>query len=465
MVPTTTATPAAKPAHCSVSRKPTSLRSECPNRRPTGCASDPQPFRAGDLGNGRPKPPGECAGSRTPPYGLTSVARAGDAARRCKGDSSQHTCQQAGGTFTAGGSANNPNPNADRCTVTTSSVTFAPSGAPTVTRDTRNVGDPVTATQTVPTGEPTVTSRTVDDGEATSVTQTVPAGAPVVTSEDRNVGDPTATTVTVPAGAPTLATETVLGQPTSVTAPGPVRNCRQVNDARARRPVTRCDTTEITTTTTPTTLVTTTTTPQMDVTTSTQQTEVVTTTTTPRKIVTTTTQPRQTIVTSTQATTVVTTSTQQTETVVTTTQPTQGTRTTTTTRFRFVAGTNVFAPNPEVTTTTAPAGPGEPIVTQTTVPGTPVVTVAEQAGAPVVTVTTTPAAPTVTVAEQQTAPLVTQVVTPGAPVVTVTQERVADLVVITETPGAPIVTAVTRTTGTCVQNPGSGNGPRACPRP
>ena len=364
----------------------------------------------------------------------------------------QANCEALGGTFTAGGSVKNPNPNADRCVVTTT-VTSAPvpSGTPTVTTgEAEPVGDPSSVDSApVRQPDPEITTTERDAGDATSVT-TERRGTPVVTTADRDAGEATSEFVIV-AGTPTTTTRTERGTPTRTETPT-TTNCKRVNNERGARSVERCERAVLITTTTPTTIVTTTTTPRERVTTTTQPRETVITTTTPVTEVITTTQPRELCTTTTFQTLITTTTTQQTERTVTTTQSTQVTTTTTRVEFRFATGSDV--PTSPSTTTTTSTTAGADIVTTVEVAGEPDVDVTTRAGAPESDTVCTATTPIVTTRDGDTTQEESRQVVPALPVVTVTREVIAPLVVETETPGAPIVTTQVRSTGeTCFKNP------------
>lgn len=367
----------------------------------------------------------------------------------------QHTCEQAGGVFTAGATAN-----ADRCVVTTTTAVTGPFGAPTTTFS-EPVPDGTSPifidTPSVPAGAPTVEEETRNVGDPV-VVQTFLLGQPEVSSVDRDAGVPLSVPVVVP-GEPSTETRTEQGTPTSTQAPG-TRNCERVNNANARQPVERCERTVVTTTTTPT--------------------EEVTTVTTPQERVTTTTQPRETVTTTRTPSTEVFTSTQQQEQCTTTTQPTEFTRTTTqtTTRTQTISyqqrtitttTTSTFryqgagptaalvlvvfpiAANPRIQTSTSPA---EPFVSETTVAGPPNETVETLPGESVVTTTCTPAEPEVTRTEGETTYTQVEAVTPASSVVTVEREQLDPLVAETRRPGEPVVTTTVNGTGqTCTNNP------------
>lgn len=272
-----------------------------------------------------------------------------------------------------------------------------------------------------PDGDPAVEEVVRPVGDPVVLTENVPAGAPAVEEEVRPVGNPVVLSETVPAGAPTVEEDVVRGESATTTAAGAPANCRRVNNGNAKQPVEQCDRTEVDTTTTPTT--------------------VVTTTTTPMETVTTTTQQQERVVTTTQPTEEVTTTTQQQERVVTTTQPTTVTTVTTTTVFSF---------GPPDNATLVPAG--VPQVSRTT-----------EDGAPIVLTETLPAEPDVQVTRQDGEPTVETEVLPAEPTITVDRVPAEDQVETTEAPGVPIVETRTRTTGTCVKNPGQGaNRANAC---
>jgi hypothetical protein len=303
----------------------------------------------------------------------------------------QHTCQQAGGTYTAGTTQN-----LDRCVVTEETSVTGPFGRPTTT-----LSDP----------RPDGTSPIVIDGPAT------PTGEPTIDTEVRDVGD-LVDVVTVIPGTPKPTDRTERGTPTSTEAPGTI-NCERTNNDNAKKPVERCERAVVTTTTTPTTVVTTVTTSQTERTIATQAREQCTTTTQPTSFERTTTQGQvQDRTVSYQQRTIT---------------------TTTTSTYRYMGSTAssplvlvIFpvADNPRVQTRTTPA---EPLVTTTTVPIQPSTTTQTVAGAPIVT------GPSCT---------------PIAPEITTTDRELEPLVVETSRPGNPIVETSTRGTGqTCYNNP------------
>ncbi|MEX5301218.1 hypothetical protein [Kocuria sabuli] len=303
----------------------------------------------------------------------------------------QHTCEQAGGSYSAGSTQN-----LDRCVVTTTTSVTGPFGVPT-----RTFSEP----------RPDGTSPIVIDGPTT------PTGETTTDSEQRNVDDPNSVVTVVP-GTPTTTERTERGTPTSTEAPG-TRNCERVNDENARRPVERCERTVVTTTTTPTTVVTTVTTPQTERTVTAQAREECTTTTQQTSFVRTTTQG------------------QVRDETVTYQQRTR--TTTTTTTYRYANNTTgplvpvVFAgggPNPQIRNEVTPA---EPLVTTNEVPIQPSTTTETIAGEPIVG---------------------EPVCTPTAPDVTTTDRELEPLVVETSRPGESIVTTSARGTGqTCYNNP------------
>ncbi|MFF0904456.1 UNVERIFIED_CONTAM: hypothetical protein RF653_12325 [Kocuria sp. CPCC 205316] len=303
----------------------------------------------------------------------------------------QHTCEQAGGVFTAGSTQN-----LDRCVVTTSTSVTGPFGRPTNTNS-----EP----------RPDGTSSIFFDGPTT------PTGETTTDSQERNVGDQT-NVETVVAGTPTTAERTERGAPTSTAAPGTV-NCERVNNDNGRRSVERCERAVVTTTTTPTT--------------------VVTTVTTPRTERTVATQAREECITTTQQTSFVRTTTQGQVRDETITYQQRTITTTTTTTNRYANNTTgplvpvVFAggaPNPRVQTQTTPA---EPLVETRTVPVQPSMTTETLPGDPIVG---------------------EPVCAPTTPVVTPSERELEPLVVETRRPGEPIVETSTRGTGqTCYNNP------------
>ena len=287
----------------------------------------------------------------------------------------QHTCEQAGGTFTAGATRG-----ADRCVVTTETSVTGPFGRPTTT-----LGEP----------RPDGTSPIVIDGPTT------PAGEPTTDTEQRDVGDPTSVVTVIP-GTPTTTERTQLGTPTRTEAPG-TRNCERVNNDNAKKPVERCERTIVTTTTTPTTVFTTVVTPQTE-----------------RTV---TTQARQDCRTTTQQTSFVRTTTQGQVQDQTISYQQRTITTTTTTTYSFNGRDQlqliVFpggAPNPRTTTRTTTA---EPLETRTTVPIQPSTTRETLPGEPIVTgPTCTPTDPAITTTERQLAPLSVETSRAGQPVVT-----------------------------------------------
>jgi hypothetical protein len=366
-----------------------------------------------------------------------------------------HTCEQAGGDFTAGATQAG-----DRCVVTTSDSVTGPFGAPTTTfSEPVPDGSPFFVdTPAVPAGEPTTTTETRDVG-APVVVESTRLGTPVVSSAERDAGEPVSVPVVV-AGTPVVTTRTERGTPTSTDAPG-TRNCKQVNNDKAAKKVERCERTVVTTTTTPTTDVRTVTTPQERVTTTTQPRETVTTTRTPRTEVFTSTQQRETCVTTTQPTEFTRTTTQQTTQTQSVSYRQRTITTTTTTTYRYTGNRAnaplalvIFpaAPNPRTTIQTTEA---EPYVAEVgLVAGPPVVTVETLPGDDLVSTVCSPTTPEVTVTDGATTFDEQVVVTPADPEITVTRETLAPLVTETRAPGKPIVTTSTRGTGqTCYNNP------------
>ncbi|MDR7234502.1 hypothetical protein [Agrococcus sp. BE272] len=372
---------------------------------------------------------------------LTSVApaHAGPADR-------QIACSALGGTLSGNG-ANQV------CTViSTVVVADVPSGEPSVSYSAdRPVGDAVTVDTSPPVRQPdpSVAIDERDAGEAT-VERTERPGTPVVTEEERDAAPSTSEDVVV-LGTPSSTDRTVLGASTTTQAPTTI-DCRQVNDARAARPVERCERAVLTTVTTPTTVVTTTTTSRELVTTTTQPRETLITTTTPWTEVFTTTQPRQSCTTTTYATLIDTETTQQTERTRTTTQPTTTTTTVTTAVYGFPRGTDVptFTSSSDAVTTAA----GTPEVTEAVVPGTPVVTTGLRAGADEADVECDPIAPIVTAVDGATRQQAETAVEAADAIVTVTSATIDPLVVDTEAPGAPVVTTSVEGIGeTCMATP------------
>lgn len=303
----------------------------------------------------------------------------------------QQTCEQAGGTYTAGPIAE---PGRDRCVVTASESITGPFGVPTTT-----LSEP----------RPDGTSPIFLDGPTT------PTGEPTTESEFRDAGDPTSVETVVP-GTPTTTERTERGTPTSIDVPGTIR-CERVNSENAKKPVERCERAVVTTTTTPTTVVTTVTTPQTERTVTTQAREQCRTTTQQTSFVRTTTQG------------------QVQDRTVSYRQRTITTTTTTTYSYngRDELQLIVFpggGTNPRVNTSTAPA---DPFVQTTTTPIQPSTTTEERPGEPIVT------GPTCT---------------PADPDITMTERELEPLVVETSRPGDPVVTTSTRGTGqTCYNNP------------
>ncbi|MFD3444703.1 hypothetical protein ACFDTO_08910 [Microbacteriaceae bacterium 4G12] len=371
----------------------------------------------------------------------------------------QHTCDQAGGFYTAGAT-----PGADRCVVTTSTSVTGPFGAPTTT-----FSEPVpdgtspffVDTPSVPVGAPTVEEETRDVGEPV-VVETARVGTPVVESEERDAGEAVAVPVVVP-GTPVVTTRTERGTPTSTQAPG-YRNCKPVNSGKGdgkgdkgSPKVERCERTVVTTTTTPTTEVTTVTTPQERVTTTTQPRETVTTTTTPSTEVFTSTQQQENCVTTTQATQFTRTTTQNTTQTRSVSYRQRTITTTTTSTYRYMGNGQLalvvfpVADNPRVTTRTTEA---EPLVTDFQQAGPPIVTVETRAGDSIVNTVCTPIAPEITVTEGETTFAEEVVVTPAPPQITETRETLDPVVTESRAPGEPVVTTSTRGTGkTCYNNP------------
>lgn len=287
----------------------------------------------------------------------------------------QHTCEQAGGVFTAGATRG-----ADRCVVTEESSVTGPYGRPTNTSSEPRPDD---------------TSPIFIDGPTT------PTGEPTTDSELRDVGDPTSVVTVVP-GDPMTSERTERGTPTSTEAPG-TRNCERVNNENAKKPVEQCERTVVTTTTTPTTVVTTVTTPQTERTVTTQAREECTTTTQPTSFVRTTTQGQE-----------------QDQTI----SYQQRTITTTiTTTYRYDGRDDlqliVFpggGTNPRTTTRTTEA---DPYVVTTTVPIQPSTTTETLPGEPIVTgPVCAPADPELSTTERELEPLSAETSRPGEPIVT-----------------------------------------------
>ncbi len=287
----------------------------------------------------------------------------------------QHTCEQAGGTYTAGATRG-----ADRCVVTTETSVTGPFG-----RSTTTLSEP----------RPDGTSPIYIDGPTT------PAGEPTTDSEERNVGDPTSVVTVIP-GTPTSTERTERGTPTSTEASGTI-NCERVNNENAKKPVEKCERAVVTTTTTPTSVITTVTTPQTERTVTTQAREVCRTTT--------------------QRTTFERTTTQGQVQDQTVTFQQRTITTTTTTTYSYTGSDElrliVFpggAPNPRVTTRTEAA---QPLETRTTVPIQPSTTTETLPGEPIVTgPTCTPMDPDITTTESELEPLRAETSRPGEPVVT-----------------------------------------------
>jgi hypothetical protein len=376
----------------------------------------------------------------------------------------QHTCDQAGGTYTAGAT-----PNLDRCVVVTSTSVTGPFGRPTVT-----LGEPEPSGSpffvdgpTLPAG-PATTESEIRDVGAPVVVQTARVGEPEVSVEEQNAGDPVAVPIVVP-GVPVTTTRVENGKATTTQTSG-YRNCKPVSSGKDDKSgkggkgsskVERCERTVITTTTTPTTRVTTVTTPQERVTTTTQPRETVTTTRTPSTEVFTSTQQRENCVTTTQPTSITRTTTQLTTQRESISYEQRTITTTTTSTFRYANGTQsaplvlvVFpvAANPRISTSTTPA---EPLVSEgQLLAGPPIVTVETRAGDSIVNTVCTPTDPEVTVTEGETTFAEEVVVTPAPPQVTETRETLDPIVTESRAPGEPVVTTSTRGTGkTCYNNP------------
>jgi hypothetical protein len=368
----------------------------------------------------------------------------------------QHTCDQAGGVFTAGTMLGG-----DRCTVTTSAAVTGPYGAPTTSLSAPvPVNSPIMVdSPIVPTGVPTTRIETRDAGSPV-VVESKRFGEPEITTADSDAGEPAVESAVVP-GAPTTTTRTERGTPISTDAPG-TRNCRRLNDDKAAKPVERCERTVVTTTTTPTTVITTVTTPQERVRTTTQPRQTVTTTTTPVTEVFTSTQQQESCATTTQSTSFTRTTTQATTQSRIVSYRQRTITTTTTTIYRYMGGTQsspltpvVYesgAPNPRTVMRTTEA---EPLVTTVgVIAGPPQVTVETLAGPDQVSTLCTPVAPRITVTDGTTTDRVETASVPTAPVVTVTREDLNPIVTETSAPGQPIVTTSTRGTGaTCYNNP------------
>ncbi|MFF0991395.1 hypothetical protein [Kocuria nitroreducens] len=303
----------------------------------------------------------------------------------------QQTCEQAGGTYTAGPIEE---PGRDRCLVVTETSVTGPYGAPTTT-----FSEP----------RPDDTSAIVLNGPST------PDGEPTTASEFRDVGDATDVVTVIP-DTPTTTERTERGTPTSAEAPG-TRDCERVNNDNAKKPVEKCERTVVTTTTTPTTVYTTVTTPQTERTVTTQRREECRTTTQQTSFVRTTTQG------------------QVQDRTVSYRQRTITTTTTTTFSFngRDQLQQIVFpsAPNPRIRMETVEA---EPLITSRT---------------------TNPIQPSIKTETLPGEPIVTgPVCTPTDPKITTTNRELEPLIVETSRPGDPVVTTSTRGTGqTCYNNP------------
>lgn len=366
----------------------------------------------------------------------------------------QHTCEQAGGVYTAGATAG-----ADRCVVSTSTSITGPFGRPTTT-----LSEPVPDGTSpiffdgppVPAGSPTIEEEIRDVSDPV-VIETTRVGEAEVSSVDRDAGEAVSESVVVQ-GAPSTETRTERGTTTTTQAPG-TRNCKRLNDDKAKKPVEKCERTVVTTMTTPTEEVTTVTTPRERVTTTTQPRETVTTTRTPSTEVFTSTQQREQCTITTQPTEFIRTTTQTTNQTQTTSyqQRTITTTVTATYRYQVTAGQTTLvlvvfpvASNPRTTMTTTSA---EPLILQTTLPGRSE-TVETLPGEPRVATVCAPTEAEVTITEGGTTYAEQEVVTPTAPVITEEREALAPLVVVTRAPGQPIITTrVTGTGQTCYNNP------------